>query len=66
MNASLTRVLPDGRFSFEADNAYDAGVVARCLTRQGYTFNYAWGNQNFAPAVAETGEDAIKSAAVPR
>jgi hypothetical protein len=41
--------------------------VARCLARQGYTFQYAWGDQNFAPAVAGAGEKGTMStAAAPR
>jgi hypothetical protein len=63
---ALTRVLPDGRFSFEADTSYDAGVVARCLVRHGFAFDYAWGDQNFAPVVAETGEKDTDASASPR
>jgi hypothetical protein len=67
MHAALTSATPDGRFSFEADTSYDAGVVARCLSRQGYTFNYAWGSQNLAPAVADSDSDGtVNTAAVPR
>jgi hypothetical protein len=65
--AALTRALPDGRFSFEADTPYDAGVVARCLVRHGFTFDYAWGDQNFAPVFAETADkDATSASASPR
>jgi hypothetical protein len=67
MNAALTRATPDGRFSFEADTAHDAGVVARCLVRQGYTFNHVWADHNFAPTFAETDRDGtVNTAAVPR
>jgi hypothetical protein len=66
MSAELTRVIPDGRFSFEADTAYDAGVIGRCLIRQGYTFNFAWADQNFAPAIAEAGQAGTTTAAVSR
>ena len=44
---------------------HDAGVVARCLVRHGFAFNYAWGDQNFAPADTED-YDAEKASASPR
>jgi hypothetical protein len=41
--------------------------MGRCLARQGYTFNVAWGSQNFAPAIADAGQEGTTTtAAVPR